>query len=258
MPRLTGSPPARRTSATSVWVLLLADLAAAQDLLGLVHVDDLVAAAEDGDARPAVDQRMRHRERREHAQLAGPSSVPSVSTVAPRRMSSPAGRMLTPASRSFTIADRRRRRRRCPPGGPRCRRPSGSGAPVKIRAHSPGPIGAGREAAGRKLLDHAQPHRRRSRSRRARPRRARRSRPSPSWSRPGCRAGSRRPRPAPRRARRRAGRGAPAGGGRPPTIRRAASAAASGAVVGAVTAPARAQRPLERDARRAAGATWCR
>ena len=35
--------------------------------------------------------------------------------------------------------------------------PSGSGAPVKMRAHSPGPIGAGREAAGRQVLHHAEP-----------------------------------------------------------------------------------------------------
>ena len=52
------------------------DLPAAQDLLRLVDVHDLVAAPQDGYPGPPVHQRMRHRERREHPQLRGPQLGP--------------------------------------------------------------------------------------------------------------------------------------------------------------------------------------
>ncbi len=47
------------------------DLPAAQDLLGLVHVDDLVAAAHDGDARAPVHQRVGHGERGQDTEFRG-------------------------------------------------------------------------------------------------------------------------------------------------------------------------------------------
>ena len=69
MPRLTGSPPALAHQRHERVRVAARDLPAAQDLLGLVDVHDLVAAAQDRDPRAAVDQRLRHRERGEHAEL---------------------------------------------------------------------------------------------------------------------------------------------------------------------------------------------
>ena len=214
MPRLTGSPPARAHQRHERVGVAARDLPAAQDLLGLVDVHDLVAAAEDGDPRPPVDQRVRHGERREHAELrrAERRARGEHRRAAPDVLARGAD-----VDAGVAVADDRDRRPRpgrCPPAARPCRRRPGSGAPVKIRALSPGPSGARGERAGGNVLDHPEPHRPLRRRAARRRRRGRRSRPWRSWPRRECRAGSRRPRRARCRARRRAARGARAGGGR--------------------------------------------
>ena len=82
------------------------DLPAAENLLRLVDVHDLVAAAEDGHPGPSVTSGCATASEASTPSWAGPSSVPAVSTVAPFLMSSPARRMLTPTSRSLSIDDR--------------------------------------------------------------------------------------------------------------------------------------------------------
>ena len=115
------------------------DLPAAQDLLRLVHVHDLVAAAEDRHPRPPEDQRMGHRERGQHAESGRAEFVAG----AEHRLA-----LSGCPRRPRAGCSRRRRGRAGSPPSPRpssvssCRMtlsaPSGSGAPVKIRAHSPG------------------------------------------------------------------------------------------------------------------------
>ena len=136
-PRLSGSPPARRTSAPSVWLLELATFRPLR-----------ISSGWSTSTISSPPPRMPTRGRRKTSgcatasdastpSSAAPSSVPAGSTVSPRRMSSPAWRMLTPTSRSLRISTTSD-----PKSVSSCRitvsAPAGSGAPVKIRAHSPG------------------------------------------------------------------------------------------------------------------------
>ena len=157
-PSPSGSPPASRTSAASVWLFELATFRPLR-----------ISSGWSTSTISSPPPRMPTRGRRNTSgcataseastpSSAAPSSVPASSTVAPRRMSSPTCRRLIPASRSLRISTTS-----TPRSVSSCRMtpsaPAGSGAPVKMRAHSPRwRVWVGKLPAGM-LLDDAEPHR---------------------------------------------------------------------------------------------------
>ena len=103
MPRFVGCAPASRHCAASVYEFEETMRPPGDVLVGL---DELVAAREDRDARPAVDRTTLRPSDASRPSCAAPRRVPAASTLSPARTSSPAGRTCSP---SFGAAKKRTR-----------------------------------------------------------------------------------------------------------------------------------------------------
>ena len=158
IPRFTGTPPASPHQRAQRMGVAARHLAAVQNLLGTVHVHDLVAAGQNRDPRLAVDQRMRHRQRGEHAELrrpqrpacgkhrgSAPDVLPGLAQVHPDVAVLHDGDGLPPLV-GVLLPDH-------------AVRPVGHGGAGEDPGRFAGADAAGGEGAGRDLLHHPEPHR---------------------------------------------------------------------------------------------------